>query len=264
MISLQKITAAGCAVLVAASAVVTAFASDYNSYYALTDDAALFAESEAAGLKAKMEEAGKKTGWQVIIHTDNYGADSDSMSSHYENYYYSQSYYESNATMLVFDTESDNRVILNFGSANNYFNGSVFDDVKSAMKPYLENGDYIGAAEEYVKQVEYAYSSGKVEDDGASGGKSSNRFLTSLSRWWIYLLIALAVFGLFILINRSRYKNMGKSGTYDLKKNSQLRLLDQQDVIVDRHTTYTTINTGSGSSSGGSSGGGSGHSSGSF
>jgi uncharacterized membrane protein YgcG len=214
-----------------------------------------------------METAASKTNWQIIVHTDTYGVSADDMTAHYDNYYYSDKTFKTDAVMLVFDTGSGNRIILTYGKAQNYFNNSVLNDVKSAMKPYLDSGDNIGAAKAFVDQMESAKSAGYAEDDSNSNSSTTtekrNPFLTSLSRWWIYLLIALAVFGIFILVNRSRYKNMGKSGTYDLSKNSQLRLTDQQDVIIDRHTTYTTINTSSGSS-GSSGGSSSGHSSGAF
>ncbi len=270
----KKAAALSCAAVIAFACAPAVFAAQsvYTDGYALSDDADLFTESEATELTDEMSKAHTATGWQIIVHTDTYGASSDAMTSHYDDYFYSESRYNAEAVMLVFDTASGNRVILNYGSTQSYFSDSVLNDVKAAMKPYLESNDNFGAAKEFVNQMEYAYSSGRVtdynEDGAATEKKETNRFLVSLSRWWIYLIIALIVFAAFILINRGRYKHMGKSGTYDLKKNSQLRLTDQQDVIIDRRTTYTTINTSSGSSggSGGSGGSGSGgaHSSGSF
>ena len=62
---------------------------------------------------------------------------------------------------------------------------------------------------------------------------------------------------------RLEAKFNGKSGTYNLKENSSMKLLDSQDQFLHKSTTSTVIS--SGSSSSGSSGGSSSHgSSGSF
>ena len=69
---------------------------------------------------------------------------------------------------------------------------------------------------------------------------------------------------IFFFVNKSRYKNMGKSGTYDLAANSSVDLKEQQDDFVTQHTTVRTIERSSGSSGGSSDGGGSTHGGGDF
>jgi hypothetical protein len=111
------------------------------------------------------------------------------------------------------------------------------------MKPFLDQGDNYNAACEYIIQVEKIYSEPKI--------------LTSLKKYgWIGGIAGVVIAIIFVLVNVGRYKYNGKGGTYDLDKNSQMNLLDSQDVFVSKHTTYTTIQSSNNSSGGSSSPGG--------
>ena len=56
----------------------------------------------------------------------------------------------------------------------------------------------------------------------------------------------------FFFITKSRYKNMGKSGTYDLASNSKVDLDEVEDTFVTQHTTVRTIKSDNDSGSGSS------------
>ena len=79
-------------------------------------------------------------------------------------------------------------------------------------------------------------------------------FLESLKSFGVIAgLIGVAAGVIFFFVTKSRYKNMGKSGTYDLAANSSANLEDVEDTFVTQHTTVRTIQKSS--SGGGSSGG---------
>ena len=78
---------------------------------------------------------------------------------------------------------------------------------------------------------------------------------------WIFGIVAVAAGVIFFAVNNHRYKNLGKSGTYDLAANSKVDLNEVQDDFVTQHTSVRVIRTessggGSSGSSGGSSHGG--------
>lgn len=267
----NRFSAAICVMLIFAVAVVPAFAqSDYSSAYAVTDDAAYFSSTEFDDLCSKAENAGTKAGFQIIIHTSTDGIDSSEMDTYYNQYHDSDSAYQPDGVMLVFDTKSDNRIILTYGAAEAYFDDNRMSELQSSLKPDLSTGDYYNASKTFIdKTLEY-YDSGVPADGSYSNvittDSNEPKILTSLKKYgWIGGIAGVVIAIIFVLVNVGRYKYNGRGGTYDLNKNSQMTLIDTQDVFVSKHTTYVTIQSSSGSSGGSSSGGSSSHgSSGSF
>lgn len=249
-----RLSAAAFAFLFFCVSTLTGFASVTTSY-ALDDAAYVFDEAQTAELEAKMQEASDKTGWQFIVHTSYNGVHSDDMKSYYDRYFKSQDY-QKNAIMLVIDRLSDNRTILAYGDVKGYFanDTSRYDNIKSAMKPYLNSGDMYGATLVFIEKAAAVHDMGKTL-----------KILLVLQKFGIIIGIVAIVAGLLVFfITKSRYKNTGKAGTYDLAANSSVNLEEAEDQFVTQHTTVRTIKTdsSSGSSSGGSSK--SGHSSGTF
>lgn len=250
-----RLSAAAFALLIFCASTLTGFASVTTSY-AIDDEAYVFDEAQTADLEAKMKEASDKTGWQFIVHTSYNGVYSDDMESYYDRYFESQDY-QKNAIMLVIDRLSDNRIILSYGDVQGYFanDTSRYDDIKAAMKPYLNSDDMYGATLVFIEKAAAVQDMGKTV-----------KILLVLQKFGIIIGIVAIVAGLLVFfITKSRYKNMGKAGTYDLAANSSVKLEEEEDQFVTQHTTVRTIK--SNSSSGGSSGGGSsksGHSSGTF
>lgn len=97
-----KISAAAIAVLLLLSSVATAFAaSDFNSYYLISDDAGLFDSSSFSGLTEKLESVGRHTSWQIAVVTTNDNVSSSKMDSHYNKLYdNNRNYFESDCVML--------------------------------------------------------------------------------------------------------------------------------------------------------------------
>ena len=198
----------------------------------LDDGAQLFTAAQQSDLQQRLNAASEKTGWQFIIHTANDGVSSGSMESHYDSYYASHSY-SADAIMLVIDKASDNRIILSYGDVKSYFKGDTgrYDTIKSAMKPYLSSGDYYTAAQVFIEKASGVSSMGKP-----------NMFVQSLKKVGPFAGIAGVIAAVaFFFVNRSRYKNMGKSGTYDLASNSRVDLNEVEDTFVTQHTTVRTI-----------------------
>ncbi len=239
--------------LLVCAAAIPAFAESTDTY-AITDDAAVFSADQTDKLIEELDEAGKETGWQIIVHTSNDGISSDDdLESHYNNYYdvqYNKGDFKYDALMLIIDRKSNKRDILCYGKVRDYFKDkSRYDIIKNAMRPYLTNDDMYGATLQFIDKAE------EIHDMGVP-----NTFLLSLKKYGLIGGIAAVIIGLiFFLVNKSRYKNMGKSGTYDLASNSSVDLQEVEDTFVTQHTTVRTIQR---ESSGSSGGGGSSHSGG--
>lgn len=257
-----------CAAALLAFSVMSAFAqSRFSDCFAVTDDASLFTSGEFETICTEAGDAGAEAGFQVVVHTDTAGVDPSDMDSYYNRYHDSDPTYKPDGVMLVFDTVSDSRIILTYGSAEKYFDDARMEELKSAMKPALSSGDYSEAARIFIKKTDEFVISG-VSANGSYSNivetKSNEpKLLASLKKFgWIGGLAGLVIAVIFVLVNVGRYKYNGKGGTYDLNRNSQMTLLDSQDVFLSKHTTYTTIQS---SSDSGSSGGSDSHgSSGAF
>ena len=247
---MKKLTIRASALAVAAMLLLMslfAVFAEVTNTYAITDDAAVFNADETASLATQLNEAGKKTGWQFIVHTSNDGISSDSaLESHYNDYYDSQ-HFQYDAIMLVIDRGSGKRDLLTYGDVRNYFkDSSRYDIIKDAMRPYLSSDDMYGATQQFIEKSLEVYGMGKT-----------SALVLSLKKFgWIAGLAGIIIGLLFFVINRSRYKNMGKAGTYDLSANSSVDLHDVQDDFVTQHTTVRTIERQSSSDSGSSHSGG--------
>ena len=230
--------------------------AEVTDAYAITDDASVFDASQTQNLAARLKEAGEKTGWQFIVHTSNDGISSDeALERHYNNYYDRQGF-KYDAIMLVIDRGSNKRDILVYGDVREYFKDkSRYESIKNAMRPYLNQDDMYSATLQFIDKAVEVHGMGKT-----------SAFLLSLKKFgWIAGIAGAVVGVIFFLVNRSRYKNMGKAGTYDLTSNSKVDLHEVQDDYVTQHTTVRVIRTESSSSSGGgSSHSGGGNSSGGF
>ena len=231
----------------------------FGTDYALTDDASVFTEEQAKALIAEMKVTGAKTGWQIIIHTSNDGISSDEdLESHYNNYYdsqYDKGNFKYDALMLVIDRKSGKRDILCYGKVRDYFkDSSRYDIIKDAMKPYLKQDNMYDASLQFIDKAEEIYDMG-----------ATSAFVLSLKKFgWIAGIAGVVVGVIVFFVIKSKYKNMGKSGTYDLVSNSSVDLNDVEDTFVTQHTTVRTIEKSSSSSDSGSSHSGGGNSSGGF
>lgn len=265
----KRVSAVLCIALIITISVMPVFAqSNHSASYAVTDDANYFNAEKFNDLCAAADAAGKEVGFQVVIHTDLHGVDPSEMDTYYNKYHDSDPAYQPDGVMLVFDTGSDSRIILTYGSAEKYFDDARMDQLKQTLKPMIAADDYYNASKTFIGTVVNYYRAGVPENGSYTNivetPKSNEpKILQSLKKFgWIGGIAGVVIAIIFVLVNVGRYKYNGKGGTYDLNKNSQMNLIDSQDVFVSKHTTYTTISS---SSDSGSSGGSDSHgSSGAF
>ncbi len=165
--------------------------------------------------------------------------------------------------MLVFDTGSNKGTVISHGSAESYISDQRLSEMGSMLRGYIDKNDYYGGALAFADKLDQFYADGVPQDDSYSNVKTNekadNKLVYVLSHYgWIIGIAAVIVGVIFFAVNSYRYKNLGKSGTYDLHANSKVELNEVQDDYVTQHTTVRVIR--SESSSGGSSGGGGGSS----
>ncbi len=242
-----RVCAALLALMLIAASLMTAFA-DIQSH--MDDTAAVFTNPEQySSIESKLEQSSEKTGWNILVYTINKGVSGDELTRCATDYVKSNGLTD-NALLLIIDKKSNKMRALTQGKVDAYFDKTDrLDDMMDNIKPYKDSGDYSGAAKKFADEAVAVYEMGKPI-----------LILESLKHFGIIAgLIGVAAGVAFFFFTKSRYKNMGKSGTYDLAANSSANLDDVEDTFVTQHTTVRTIqkdnNSGSGSSGGSVSGG---------
>ena len=237
-----RVCAALLALMLIAASLMTAFA-DIQSH--MDDTAAVFTNPEQySSIESKLEQSSEKTGWNILFHSVGKGYKGDSLKNYADNYL-NQNGLSGNALLYVYDSVSKKSKILTAGEVDKYFDHTDrLDDMVDKLEPYTKKGDIAGAVMKFGDEAVAVYEMGKPV-----------LFLESLKSFGIIAgLVGVAAGVIFFFVTKSRYKNMGKSGTYDLAANSSANLEDVEDTFVTQHTTVRTIQKDS-SSGGGSSGG---------
>ena len=230
--------------LVCSSMLMVSAATGY-----LDDTANRFSAEEKAVLQQKLSEASEKTGWNIIVYTTDQGFSGDALTSCGERYL-NEHGLTGNALLFVTDTVTQKTRVLTAGEVDKYFGKSDrLDKLMDKLEPYAKSSpkDIYGMAIKFADEAVSFYNMGKVND-----------FVLSLQKFGIFAGIAGVGAGVAtFFITKSRYKNMGKSGTYDLAANSKVDLKDVEDTFVTQHTTVRTIqkDNDSGSSGGSTSSG---------
>ena len=236
-----RVCAALLALMLIAASLMTAFA-DIQSH--MDDTAAVFTNPEQySAIESKLEQSSEKTGWNILFHSVNKGYKGDSLKNYADNYL-NQNGLSGNALLYVYDSVSKKSKILTAGEVDKYFDHTDrLDDMVDKLEPYTKKGDIAGAVMKFGDEAVAVYNMGKPV-----------LFVESLKSFGVIAgLIGVAASVIFFFVTKSRYKNMGKSGTYDLAANSSANLEDVEDTFVTQHTTVRTIQKSS--SGGGSSGG---------
>lgn len=259
-----RISALGLALLLLFAAAFTVVAASAG---VVDDSAGVFSAAQRDELKSRFDRTADKTGWQMIVYTSTRGIGSN-LNDYYNANYYDTHNYDENAVVLVYDIGSNKGTVITHGDAMKYISDQRMSSLGQMLRRYLDEQNYYQGAIAFADTIDQYYSAGIPEYDtfnNISYEEKSNKFLYSLKHyWWLYTLLGAAAGLIFFFVNKSRYKNMGKSGTYDLAANSSVDLKEQQDDFVTQHTTVRTIERSSGSSGGSSDGGGSTHGGGDF
>ena len=261
-----RVSALALAALIALGSLMMVFAASPAS---VDDSAKLFSADQKSEIVSRFDRTGDKTGWQLILYTSTQGV-SSGLSDYYNQNYVDRISHDSDAVVLVFDTGSNKGAVISHGSAESYISDERLSEMGSMLRGYLDSKDYYGGALAFADKLDRFYADGVPKGDSYSNVKTNekadNKLLDVLKRFgWIFGIVAVAAGVIFFAVNTHRYKNLGKSGTYDLHANSKVDLDEVQDDFITQHTTVRVIrseSSGGGSSSGG--GGGSSHGGGDF
>ncbi len=261
----KRFSAILCVLMLILCAGTTAFANetDGDTYgsYKFVDDADLLSYDEETQLIEKLERTADTTGWNVLVYTNNNGVEAYDMKEYCREYYLD--YVEdaglySSGVMLNIDMSSRSMFVFTYEYAMDYFTDDRLDSLLDEVQNYLAEGDYYSAVEVFVLTTEEYYNDGidiydstdnlYMSDTEVLSG--SQRFFYVLKKYGIIILIIAAAAGaLSVVFINKRYKDHGKSGTYDLKSNSSTTLYDKEDIFLHKSVSVTTISS---SSSGGS------------
>ncbi len=230
------------------------------------DQAQLFSEEDASGLKQLAQELAKKCGMDVLIVTieDSEGKSSQNFADDfYDNNGFGLGDDKSGLVLLI---DMDNREVFisTCGSAIRIFTDDVLDVIINDITDYLSNGDYAQAAYTFLDYVDYYFGLGIPSDQynydtetmekdyynyPAEEPKGVAKSLQNSA-----LFIAIAIGGSLIIVGCMALNNRGinttnpstylEPGTFNLRVN--------QDIYVRTTMSQRQINTNSG---GGGSGG---------
>ena len=255
----NRLSALTLALMLMLASVSCAFAAhESTAQYAFDED--ILSESELEEVKTAFLQASDKTGWQLVLHSDDKYVSAGSLSDYYYEYYYKTGGFEKDAAVLVFNTAMDKGAFFGTGEAEYYFTDDRISETGKLMRSYMNRGDYAGAAEEFAdKVVEYKKAGSPALE------KKNNKLGYVFGRFgWIIIIVAVVAGIATFAITAGKYKYNGKFNTYSLKDNSKTTLTERHDDFVTKHTTSRVIRTQSSGSSSGGGGGGSGHSGGDF
>jgi len=260
-----RVSALALAAMLVLGSLLTAFAASPAS---VDDSASIFSADQKSEITSRFDRTGDKTGWQLILYTGTKGV-SSGLSNYYNQNYVDRISHDGDAVVLVFDIASNKGAVISHGSAESYISDERLSEMGSMLRGYLDKKDYYGGALAFADKLDQFYADGVPKDGSYSNVKTNekadNKLLYVLSHYgWIFGIIAVAAGVIFFAVNSYRYKNLGKSGTYDLHANSKVDLNEVQDDFITQNTTVRVIR--SESSGGGSSGGdgGSSHGGGDF
>lgn len=278
----KRFSAILCVLMLLFCTSTTAFADEYVSdttydsgetdggaygSYRFVDDADLFTYDEETQLTEKLERTANATGWDVLVYTNYNGVEQYEMKEYcreyYLNYVNEVNSYSSGGVVLNIDMSSREMYIFPYENAMDYFSDNRLDSVLDEVQDCLVDGDYYSAVEVFALTTEEYYYNGIDYDDSTDNlyaGDTDNlrisqRFLLVLKEYGIIIVVVSIAAGMLsVVFTKKRYKNHGKSGTYDLRANSSTTLYEKEDIFLHKSVSVTTIS--SSSSGGGRSGGG--------
>lgn len=224
----------------------------------LRDDADLFTSEEETLLQSDLDSFADRTGWVAIIYTNYEGKTEDDIKP-FANRYYADNYGKTTAgVMLTIDMEGRAIDFRTKGDAMYYFSDDRVDNLLDDVQYEMKESNYYAAAQSYISYINEYYDMGVAEGESNENidlqEKEDNKLLFVIKHYSIFIVggsIIVAVIAVVLI--KSRYKHNGKTGTYDLKKNSKTMLTDKQDIFLTKHVSVTRIERDSGSSGGGSS-----------
>ncbi len=254
------------AVMVALFMVVCTSIPAFAQSGRLIDEAYLLSSGEAVDMETQLENASLNTGWDIVIYTnENYVSGYDM--EDFCNEYYDNSSFGYSGVMLTVDMGSREMFVLTKGEAMQYFSDQRVDQILDDIVYYLSDDEYVSACEAFINDVLLFYDEGIPEygdydnvyiaHEDSYEDENINPFVRVLKEYGIVIgIVSLVVAVLAVVFTYLRYKNHGKSGTYDLEANSVTNLTQREDIFLHKSVAVTTVSSSSSGGSSGRSGGG--------
>ena len=263
---IKRISAIMVALVMVVCTSIPAFAQDGS----LIDEAYLLSSDDYINIDSQLQNASLQTGWDIVIYTNENYVSSYDMED-YCNEYYDNSSFGLSGVMLTVDMGSREMFVLTKGDAMEYFTDQRVDEILDDIVYYLSDDEYVSACEAFINDVLLFYDEGipeygdydnvYVAPEDSYDYKNVNPFIRVLKEYGIIIgIVSVVIAVLAVVFVYLRYKNHGKSGTYDLEANSVTHLTQREDIFITKSVSVTTISSGSsGRSGGGGGGGGSSH-----
>ena len=219
----------------------------------VVDGAGLFTQEQIQHLEHRLEKVIEKTGADVSILTaDGFNGLSvyDYIEEYYEQYGYGK-VKDHGGAILVIDMQGRKVYVLSTGNLEEYYKGTVTDQIVDDVYIYLKDAEYYAGAEEFVNQTEKVVL------------KNEHPFLARfqvhniMSSLLFGIVVSAVVVGIMLLIYRNRIPRAVAANTYFVQKD--MVLTHRVDDFKDTYTSKRALpkedssSGGSGGYSGGSS-----------
>ncbi len=164
------------------------------------DKAGLLTLDEVSELEAMCQSYGQDTGIEIMILTNN---DPSAVSAEQYIEDFNDTLPDEDRVLLLVDLYTRDVLIQGYGKCETYLHSKRNQVIVDDITPYLQNGDYVSAFEDYIKSAaaymkddsvlntdhDYSYdASGNKVSSGVSGNAAS-----VLTYWWVQLIIALVI-----------------------------------------------------------------------
>jgi uncharacterized protein len=258
---------------------VHAAAEPFDRNHYIYDDANLLTDKEKTDLQSLAAKLGAERETAFIILTVD-GTDGRELKKYVEDFYdkngpgYDQQF--GNTAIAAIDMQERDVYLAGFEKAEQYLDDSRLNMIRDQITPYLSSGDYFQAFSEFITEahqymgIEPDSGTGYVPGDNSGGytgtdmvdepiGNGQDFTLESLFfKWWVQLIIALAVGGISVgvmayrsggrvTVNASTYMDEERSGVL----NKHDHLIRQTITRVKKPENNTRSGGGGGISSGG-------------
>lgn len=215
------------------------------------DNAGLFSESEQTEINGLAENLANLTGADVLVLTvsDAKGKTARQVA---DDFYYENSRgtgADKSGILYLIDMDNREAYIYTKGEMLAYFNDARVSVTLDDVAPFLAEADYAGSARKFFETVNIYYSIGKTEDNSPPQEEEGPQPIHHILFGGVGLLAG----GIAVGSVKRKYNMQGKTYAYPFHNQSQLKLLRQEDRLINRAVTFIRIpkNPPPGSSSGG-------------
>jgi len=205
---------------------VTAFA-DQHVY----DNANLFSDDETAQLESMVSDFINSTGCDMYILTAGEDDYYDSLQARADDFLFDKGYgtTENGAVLYLIDMYYRNDHISTAGTMIDYLTDSRISDILGSTNPYLRDGDFAGAASEFITMTQSDYAAGIPEGQyRTSGDKNTFTFIDAA----ITLVLAAAGFFITYKAVQGQYELKGSTYKYDYLSNSNVAITGRTDQFI--------------------------------